>query len=98
MEQVYALFDRRCRTQTALDKLAKLQRHVQRFPALGDTLEKLFAPTLGKSPDVSLPQAVALNLKCGGAGQPALSQDAKAGLPCAHASTDLCPLGTGYVA
>ena len=32
MEQVYALFDRRCRTQTALDKLAKLQRHVQRFP------------------------------------------------------------------
>ena len=34
MEQVYALFDRRCRTQTALDKLAKLRRRVQRFPAL----------------------------------------------------------------
>src|SRR5207244_13547653 len=49
MEQVYALFDRRCRTQTALDKLAKLQRHVQRFPALGDTLKKLFAPTLEKA-------------------------------------------------
>ena len=31
MEQVYALFDRRCRTQTALDKLAKLRRRVQRF-------------------------------------------------------------------
>jgi hypothetical protein len=49
MAQVYALFDRRCRTQTALDKLAKLQRHVQRFPALGDTLKKLFAPTLEKA-------------------------------------------------
>ena len=33
MDQVYALFDRRCRTQTALDKLAKLRRRVQRFTA-----------------------------------------------------------------
>jgi len=49
MEQVYALFDRRCRTQTALDKLAKLQRRVQRFPTLGDTLKKLFTPTLEKA-------------------------------------------------
>ena len=49
MEQVYALFDRRCRTQTALDKLAKLRRRVQRFTALGDTLKKLFAPTLEKA-------------------------------------------------
>jgi phage tail protein X len=49
MEQVYALFDRRCRTQTALDKLAKLRRRVQRFASLGDTLKKLFAPTLDKA-------------------------------------------------
>jgi hypothetical protein len=49
MEQVYALFDRRCRTQTALDKLAKLRRRVQRFTALGDTLKQLFAPTLAKA-------------------------------------------------
>jgi hypothetical protein len=49
IEQVYALFDRRCRTQTALAKLAKLRRRVQRFPALGDTLKKLFAPTLEKA-------------------------------------------------
>jgi Transposase len=49
MEQVYAVFDRRCRTQTARDKLAKLRRHVQRFTALGDTLKKLFAPTLDKA-------------------------------------------------
>jgi hypothetical protein len=49
MEQVYALFDRRCRTQTALAKLAKLRRRVQRFTSLGDTLKKLFAPTLDKA-------------------------------------------------
>src|SRR5262249_25868597 len=49
MEQVYAIFDRRCRTQTALDKLAKLRRRVQRFTSLGDTLKKLFAPTLDKA-------------------------------------------------
>jgi len=49
MEQVYALFDRRCRTQTALDKLAKLRRRVQRFTSLGDALKKLFAPTLDKA-------------------------------------------------
>ena len=49
MERVYALFDRRCRTQTALDKLAKLRRRLQRFTQLGDTLKKLFSPTLEKA-------------------------------------------------
>jgi hypothetical protein len=49
MEQVYAIFDRRCRTQTALDKLAKLRRRGQRFTSLSDTLKKLFAPTLDKA-------------------------------------------------
>src|SRR5258706_9689871 len=49
MEQVSTLFDRRCRTQTVLDKLAKLRRRVQRFTSLGDTLKKLFAPNLEKA-------------------------------------------------
>jgi Transposase len=49
MEQVYAVFDRRCRPQTALNKLAKLRWRVQRFTSLGDTLKKLFAPTLDKA-------------------------------------------------
>src|SRR4029453_1918375 len=49
IEQVYALFDRRCRTQTALDKLATLRRRVQGVPTLGDTLKTLFAPTLEKA-------------------------------------------------
>jgi hypothetical protein len=45
IEQVDALFDRRCRPQTALATLATLRRRVQRFTSLGDTLKKLFAPT-----------------------------------------------------
>jgi hypothetical protein len=49
MEQVYALFDRRCRTQTALDKLDKLRRRLLRFPHVGETLKKLFSPTLEKA-------------------------------------------------
>jgi hypothetical protein len=49
MEQVYKLFDRRCRTQTALDKLAKLRRRVKRCTQLCDTLKKLFSPTLEKA-------------------------------------------------
>ena len=49
MDQVYALFDRRCRTQTALDKLAKLRRRLLRFTQLGETLKKLFSPTLEKA-------------------------------------------------
>src|SRR6266487_1325450 len=49
IEPVYALFDRRCRTQTALAKLATLRRRVQRFPSLSDALKKLFAPALEKA-------------------------------------------------
>ena len=46
MEQVYALFDRRGRTQTALDTLAQWRRRLQRCTPLGETLTKRFAPTL----------------------------------------------------
>ena len=49
MEQVYALFDRRCRTQTALAKLAQLRRRLLRFTQVGETLKKLFSPTLDKA-------------------------------------------------
>ena len=40
MEQVYALFDRRCRTQTALDNLTKRRQRLNRFKHLGETLKK----------------------------------------------------------
>jgi hypothetical protein len=49
MEHIYALFDRRCRTQTALEKLRKLRQWVKRFTWIGDTLKKVFSPTLEKA-------------------------------------------------
>ena len=49
MDQVYHLFDRRCRTETALEKLAKLRRRVRRFKTLGQALKKLFTPNIEKA-------------------------------------------------
>ena len=49
MDEVYRLFDRRCRTETALAKLAKLRRRVRRFKKVGKTLQKLFSPNLEKA-------------------------------------------------
>jgi hypothetical protein len=49
IDQVYRLFDRRCRSDTALEKLAKLRRRVRRFKKIGKTLQKLFSPTLDKA-------------------------------------------------
>jgi Transposase len=49
MDHIYALFDRRCRMQTALDKLKKLRQWVRRFTWIGDTLKKVFSPTLEKA-------------------------------------------------
>jgi hypothetical protein len=49
MEQVYLLFDRRCRTETALKKLAQLRHRVRHFKTLGRILKKLFTPNIEKS-------------------------------------------------
>jgi len=49
MDHVYRLFDRRCRTETALDKLARLRQRVRRFKKVGKTLQKLFSPNLEKA-------------------------------------------------
>jgi hypothetical protein len=49
MEEVYRLFDRRCRTDTALAKLAKLRVRLRRFVRLREVLKKLFAPGLEKA-------------------------------------------------
>jgi hypothetical protein len=49
MDEVYRLFDRRCRMDTALEKLAKLRRRIQRFTKLKDTLKKLSSPNLEKA-------------------------------------------------
>jgi hypothetical protein len=49
MDAVYRLFDRRCRSDTALAKLARLRRRVSRFKALRQALKKVFSPTLDKA-------------------------------------------------
>jgi hypothetical protein len=49
MEEVYRLFDRRCRTETALAKPAKLRARLRRFGRLRVALKKLLAPGLEKA-------------------------------------------------
>jgi len=49
MEDVYRLFDRRCRTATALSKLADLRARLRRFGWLGAVLKKLLSPGLEKA-------------------------------------------------
>jgi hypothetical protein len=46
MEDAYRLFDRRCRTVTALAKLADLRARLRRFSWLGVVLKKLLSPGL----------------------------------------------------
>src|SRR4029434_1361084 len=67
-------------------------------PPGGQNPQKALCPYLGKGLDVSRRQAAARHLECGGAGQPALSQDAKECLPGADASADPRASGAGYVA
>ena len=49
MEEVYRLFDRRCRTDTALAKLAWLRRRVRCFKQVGKVLSRLHSPNLDKA-------------------------------------------------
>jgi hypothetical protein len=49
MHEIYGLFDRRCRTATALAKLTALRRRVKRFTQLGKTLQTLFSATVEKA-------------------------------------------------
>ena len=49
MDEVYRLFDRRCRTDTALAKLARLRQKVKRYRSLGRSLDKLKSPNLEKA-------------------------------------------------
>jgi Transposase len=49
MEEVYRVFDRRCRTDTALAKLAQLRQKVRRYQHLGNLLTKLRSPHLEKA-------------------------------------------------
>jgi hypothetical protein len=48
-DEVYRLFDRRCRTDTALAKLARLRQRVQRFTQLCQVLRGLFSAKVEKA-------------------------------------------------
>ena len=49
MDEVYRLFDRRCRIDTALAKLAGLRSRLKRYRSLGRSLDKLHSPNLEKA-------------------------------------------------
>ena len=49
MDEVYRLFDRRCKTQTALKKLRRLRVRLRRFKKVGQALDKLKSPNLEKA-------------------------------------------------
>jgi Transposase len=49
MDEVYRLFDRRCRTDTALAKLAGLRSRLRRYRSLGRSLDRLHSPDLEKA-------------------------------------------------
>ncbi len=49
MDQVYRLFDRRCRSDTALARLWRLRQRVRRFASLTQSLRSLFNPNLEKA-------------------------------------------------
>jgi hypothetical protein len=49
MDEIYRLFDRRCRTDTALAKLARLRQRVRRFRQVRRILQKLFSANLEKA-------------------------------------------------
>jgi hypothetical protein len=49
MDEVYRLFDRRCRAATALTRLAKLRARLSRFRWVGRALDKLKTPNLEKA-------------------------------------------------
>jgi hypothetical protein len=48
-DEIYRLFDRRCRTATALAKLATLRKRVQRFTTLSQILKGLFSVNVEKA-------------------------------------------------
>jgi hypothetical protein len=49
MDEVYRLFDRRCRMDTALARLARLRQRLRRYRSLGRCLDKLHSPNLEKA-------------------------------------------------
>ena len=97
MEEVYRLFDRRCRMATALAKLEQLRARLRRFGRLRKVLKKLLAPGLEKAGVLGRATA-GRDVQRGGAWQPSLPQDAEDGVPGSDAAGDRGPAGAGPAA
>ncbi len=88
MEEVYRLFDRRCRTATALAKLARLRARLRRFVRLRDGAEEALLAGHGEGVGVPGREAHGGDVERGGAWEPAVSEDAKDGVPGADATVN----------
>ena len=97
VEEIYRLFDRRCRTETALAKLARLRTQVGRCKGLGPIFQKLRSPDLEKALTFLDDQPAGFDLQCGGTGQPPASQDAEDGVPGPNSGDDQRPDRAGHV-
>ncbi len=95
---VYRLFDRRCRTETALRKLARLRLRAQRFKALRQTLKKLWSPNLEKARDVPRRLTSASDIERRRADEPPLPEGAGCGIPGVDAAPRLGPHRAGLPA
>ena len=98
MEEVYRLFDRRCRMATALAKLEKLRARLRRFGRLRKVLKKLLAPGLEKALVFLDERLLRRDVQRGGAWQSSLPQDAEDGVPGSDAAGDRGPAGAGPAA
>ncbi len=77
MDEVYRLFDRRCKTQTALKKLQRLRRRVRRFKQAGQEPGQVEEPEPGEGAGVPGRQTAGSDEQRGGEGQPPLPQGAE---------------------
>ena len=91
MDEVYRLFDRRCRTATAVARLACVADAVAtvRLAAVG--AEEAALAGAGEGAGVPGRAAAGHDLERGGAWQPALPQDAEDGVPSADTASDRGP-------
>jgi len=79
-------------------QIGQLRRRLLRFTQVGETLKKLFSPTLEKAFNVSLMTSCCHRRRMRWSGATGAIARCKTGLPGTHASTDQCTLGAGHVA
>ena len=97
VEEIYRLFDRRCRTETALAKLARLRAQRPPLQGIGTDLPEAPVPQLGEGADLPGRQPAGFDLQRRGTGQPPASQDAEDRVPGPNSADHQRPDRTGHV-